>query len=321
MTLVQCYRVPLFVLDTIVPDGLCNALLLIRYPYPTSFYNPVPGYPFKVACEGMLKAGTPLGALRAAADVYYNYSGQAGPCFGSYRMGRRAATLRASRDHDEQDDGPPSGWGYQTCTEVYQPMPTNGGYPAAGGDMFTPYTPNKTAIYADCMARWGVEPREDWEEHHFWGPNIETGSNIFLSGGQVDPWSAAGIPTVNRNIAPDSIEIHENLLGAHHLDIRASNKLDPEVTPETISAAGPLDTQLCVLFSMHHPDLTRRACAARGRSLVSVGERVSRQAASGYHALDRELEGQHPSPYIWCGAVNQNQSFDPHGCRAAWPNI
>ena len=130
---------PPVVLDTIVPDGLCNALLLIRYPYPTSFYNPVPGYPFKVACEGMLKAGTPLGALRAAADVYYNYSGQAGPCFGSYRMGRRAATLRASRDHDEQDDGPPSGWGYQTCMEVYQPMPTDVVvYPAAGGGMFTP---------------------------------------------------------------------------------------------------------------------------------------------------------------------------------------
>jgi len=30
----------------------------------------------------MVKAGTPLGALRAAADVYYNYTGQAGPCFG-----------------------------------------------------------------------------------------------------------------------------------------------------------------------------------------------------------------------------------------------
>ena len=27
-------------------------------------------------------------------------------------------------------DSPPSGWGYQTCTEVYQPTPSNGLYPA-----------------------------------------------------------------------------------------------------------------------------------------------------------------------------------------------
>lgn len=36
----------------------------------------VPGFPFKVACEQMVKVGTPLGALKAAADVYYNYTGQ-----------------------------------------------------------------------------------------------------------------------------------------------------------------------------------------------------------------------------------------------------
>ena len=46
------------------------------YPYPTSFYNPLPAYPWKVACDGMVAAGTPLGALRAAANVYYNFTGQ-----------------------------------------------------------------------------------------------------------------------------------------------------------------------------------------------------------------------------------------------------
>jgi lysosomal Pro-X carboxypeptidase len=51
------------------------------YPYPTNFYNPVPGFPFKVACEKMLEASTGLGALYAAASVYYNYTGQAGSCF------------------------------------------------------------------------------------------------------------------------------------------------------------------------------------------------------------------------------------------------
>ena len=51
------------------------------YPYPTNYYNPVPGFPFKVACETMLHETTALGSLRAAAQVYYNYTGQAGSCF------------------------------------------------------------------------------------------------------------------------------------------------------------------------------------------------------------------------------------------------
>lgn len=53
------------------------------YPYPTNFYNPVPGFPFKVACEKMLLQDdqSSLGALHAAASVYYNHTGQAGSCF------------------------------------------------------------------------------------------------------------------------------------------------------------------------------------------------------------------------------------------------
>ena len=42
---------------------------------------------------------------------------------------------------------------YQTCTEVYQPTPSNGLYPAPGGDMFPPSVPNKTAIFDDCRSR------------------------------------------------------------------------------------------------------------------------------------------------------------------------
>lgn len=206
-------------------QGALETMVQYGYPYPTSFYNPVPGYPFRVACHGMIKAGTPLGALRSAADVYYNYSGQAGECFGF-----------GSDDADDDikaASGPPSGWGYQTCTEVYQPTPTNGLYPAPGGDMLLPSVPNKTAIFDQCKARYGVAPRPDWEENHLWGPNIGTGSNVFLSAGQLDPWRSGGIgqpPTAAGSCpaagtegdnAYPSIEFHLNLDGAHHLDLRA----------------------------------------------------------------------------------------------------
>ena len=95
-------------------------VLSVPDPYPTSFYNPVPGYPFKVACERMVKSNTPLGALRAAIDVYYNFTGAAGTCFdpdGAATSGVASRRVRSGSGFDGQ-----RGWGYQTCTEVYQPM-------------------------------------------------------------------------------------------------------------------------------------------------------------------------------------------------------
>jgi len=191
------------------------------YPYPTSFYNPLPASPWKVACDHMVTEGTPLGALRAAAAVYYNYTGQAGSCF------NQDAISAASELKDPQAAAPTvwDAWGYQTCTEVFQPMPTNGLYPAPGGDMFLPSTPDKAALFASCKAKYGVVPRPDWEEEHLWGPNIEAGSNVFISSGQVDPWRAGGIPSGTPT--PPSIEFHLNVEGGHHLDIRASNPADP----------------------------------------------------------------------------------------------
>eukprot|EP01046_Picozoa_sp_COSAG06_P053144 COSAG06_NODE_9117_length_1969_cov_1.535847_1_plen_82_part_00 len=39
-----------------IQDGI-ETMVQYGYPYPTSFYNPVPGYPFKVACERMVADG------------------------------------------------------------------------------------------------------------------------------------------------------------------------------------------------------------------------------------------------------------------------
>lgn len=228
-------------------------LVQYGYPYPTEFYNPVPAYPFAVACRRMRSQETGLGALRAAVDVYYNYTGQAGSCY-KYELVVQEATNRWKRkgvyrsrfnSEDRIDDDlhansiPDKGrrkipealehiavsvdeaWGYQTCTEVYQPMPTDG-----ITDFEVPYTPNKTAYYEQCWERYGVHPRPDWEEMTFMGVNIQSGSNIFLSSGQLDPWRAAGIQTKPKG-APDSIIVRIIENGAHHLDLRASHPDDP----------------------------------------------------------------------------------------------
>ena len=214
-------------------EGALETMVQYGYPYPTSFYNPVPGYPFKVACEGMLAAGTGLGALRAAAEVYYNYSGQAGACFNQddvaiaaeahwTRLGQRHR-LQAHSSHTMHTLGgeTQAGWGYQCCTEVYQPMPTNG-----VSDFLRPSEVNRTAYFANCKARWNVAPRPHWEEMTFQSSNIGAGSNIFLTMGQLDPWRAAGIQTLPKGAHPSIIaRVIEH--GAHHYDLRASNPLDP----------------------------------------------------------------------------------------------
>ena len=225
------------------------------YPYPTSFYNPVPAYPFRVACERMVSDNTSttvgLGALRAAVDVYFNYTGQAGFCydFDSLVVREAAAHWRRSGHYDrlynqrkriqqrqthyyqqyaasgtmnnDDNDDTDKAWNYQTCTEVYQPMPTDG-----VTDFLLPYTPNQDAYYNDCREQFGVEPRPSWEEIQFMGANIGAGSNIFLTNGQLDPWRAAGIQTKPRG-APESIVVRMIENGAHHLDLRASHEDDP----------------------------------------------------------------------------------------------
>ena len=219
-------------------SGALETMVQYGYPYPTEFYNPVPGFPFQVACENMLHEKTGLGSLRAAAQVYYNHTGQAGSCFdwlasasspsfGTNDSGtRRGAMLGSNKQQKQQilrGDWLGMAWGYQLCTEVYQPMPTDG-----VTDIELPYQPNKTEYFEGCQERWdGVIPRPDWEEMTFMSNNIQGGSNIFLTSGQLDPWRAAGIQSLPRNADPDSIIVRIIEHGAHHLDLRSSHPLDP----------------------------------------------------------------------------------------------
>ena len=223
-------------IHSIISDAL-ETMTQYGYPFESSFYNPVPPFPFRVACRRMLKYGTGLGALRAAAEIYYNHTGQSGGCFdyfeedagsgGAYsywaRIGQtyRLHGMFGMTEQVENGDPTALAWGYQTCTEVYQPMPTDG-----VTDMEVPYEPNATEYFYHCLQRWGVVPRPNWEEITFGGADIGTGSNIFLTSGQLDPWRAAGIQSLPLG-APESIIVRIIEHGAHHLDLQHSNPRDP----------------------------------------------------------------------------------------------
>ena len=313
-----------------------EAMVQYGYPYPHSYYEPVPGHAFREACRNMIDTlrgrggegeggdaassrspSSAVAAVKSAVDVFYNYTGQAGSCYdygadvkraGRWRLIRRGRQRRHQLGMDKnelrrQDRGDPSprategggnsgwvasafspwtewmksalrgdhfcsarrvpansqktadeesdinayddddmdatstAWGYQTCTEVYQPMPTDG-----ITDYDLPYTPNATAYFEYCRWRWrGAEPRPDWEETEFMGADIgAAGSNIFITNGQLDPWRAAGIETQPRGSTPDQIVVRTMEGAAHHLDLRRSHPLDPpsvtKVRKEQIAA-------------------------------------------------------------------------------------
>uniref|UniRef100_A0A6V2AED8 Uncharacterized protein n=1 Tax=Ditylum brightwellii TaxID=49249 RepID=A0A6V2AED8_9STRA len=216
-------------------SGALETMVQYGYPYPTNFYNPVPAYPFQVACENMLKEPTALESLRAAAQVYYNFTGQAGLCFdwlsssstfaGNEILFATPDAMRKVKQRNAllKNNLVETAWDYQCCTEVYQPMPTDG-----ITDMELPYRPSQTQYFERCQQRWdGVTPRPDWEEMTFMSNNIQAGSNIFLTSGQLDPWRAAGITSLPNHANPDSIIVRVIENGAHHLDLRASHPLDP----------------------------------------------------------------------------------------------
>merc|ERR1711935_247430 len=140
------------------------------------------------------------------------------PSFGNKEVGTRGAWWRS-----QERNWVGVAWGYQLCTEVYQPMPTDG-----VTDIELPHQPNKTEYFKRCQERWdGVTPRPDWEEMTFMSDNIQGGSNIFLTSGQLDPWRAAGIQSLPRKADPESIVVRIIEHGAHHLDLRSTHPLDP----------------------------------------------------------------------------------------------
>lgn len=81
------------------------------------------------------------------------------------------------------------------------------------------------AKYSDeCFKKFGVRPRENAALTTYGGYELSSASNIVFSNGLLDPWSGGGVLRTTN----DKIQIIIIPEGAHHLDLRASNKDDPE---------------------------------------------------------------------------------------------
>ncbi|MCJ8747045.1 hypothetical protein PDJAM_G00148630 [Pangasius djambal] len=187
-------------------------LAMLDYPYNTSFMSKMPAFPVQVACEVMLNGTDVLSALRNTVGIVYNSTGMQ-TCFDLYSLYVECAD--------------PTGcglglnsyaWDYQACTEIEMCFESNN-----VTDMFPPmpFTQSMREVY--CAKRWAVLPRPGWLKTQYWGDALSTASNIIFSNGDLDPWANGGI----RKSLSESLIAINIADGAHHLDLRASNKYDP----------------------------------------------------------------------------------------------
>ncbi|KAL9672083.1 hypothetical protein QQ045_028331 [Rhodiola kirilowii] len=181
------------------------------YPTASNFLKPLPAYPVKQMCKAIddpTAGNDTFAKLYGAANVYYNYSGDA-TCF---------------KLNDYSDPHGMEEWVWQACTEMI--LPTDGN--------------NKESIFPEskwdyeerveqCKFYYGVVPRPNWITTEFGGHDIKRalkrfGSNIIFFNGLRDPWSGGG---VLKNISKSIVAIVAKE-GAHHVDMRFSTSEDPK---------------------------------------------------------------------------------------------
>lgn len=195
-------------------DVLGN-LAMQNYPYASSFLAPLPAYPVREFCYRLNETYTTnkqlIDAFKGALSIYTGTS-------------QKCLNISSAYDQSMGD----LGWNFQACTEMVMPMCQNG----TASDMFIPKAWNFTEYSDECFKKFKVRPRSAGQEAitNYGGSRIGQASNIIFSNGLLDPWSGGGIfnpPITAREVY--SFIIPE---GAHHIDLRAANKDDPDSVTE-----------------------------------------------------------------------------------------
>lgn len=190
-------------------DVLGN-LAMANYPYPANFLADLPAYPVRAFC-GKINNVFPknedlLSAFDDALQIYTNNTGK------SKCVDTTSAYQTSLGDQ---------GWNIQACTEMVMPMCANG-----TTDMFIPEKWDFKTYSDGCYKKYGVYPRQNAAIMFYGGRSIErlhTTSNIIFTNGLLDPWSGGGV----LRAFSDKIDVLIIPEGAHHIDLRAANKLDP----------------------------------------------------------------------------------------------
>ena len=195
-----------------------TVMAMLDYPYPTDFMAKLPAWPVKQGCKAVLNASSPVCGLADLAAIVYVPKSE-GDCHDIW------ADYVDCADPTGCFTGPASfAWDYQACTEFIMPSGSNN-----ETDMFPvlPFTSQQRDEY--CNKTWQVTPNTEWTKLSYWGKDLKYTSNIVFSNGLLDPWHRGGVlESLSDTLI--AIPIKDS---AHHLDLRATNQLDP---PSVIKA-------------------------------------------------------------------------------------
>ena len=203
--------------------NIFTIMAMADYPYPASFLGNLPAYPINQACDTMLNADDALDGLAKATVTFYNATSGPASCYDPAKEYIDCA--------DATGCGTMFQWDIQVCLQVRIPSGTNN-----VTDMFPPIKPWENTDYEEyCSAKYGnklsYQQTTDFYNINFWGSNIRGASKLIFSNGDLDPWRYGGV--LEPVLGADSVFPVLVKGGAHHLDLRGSDKRDPA----TVTAA------------------------------------------------------------------------------------
>lgn len=217
-------------------------MAMCDYPYASSFLAPLPAWPIKAACanvlsgseedsyvSGLAKAvAMPYAAPATAASNLRSGLDASSTCLDMYKL------FIACADQTGCGTGTDAtSWDYQMCADMNIIVESNG-----KTDMFPDRAWNLTSLQEYCHKTYQVEPRpRDTQTRlgvfDYLPASVSpmdrdiigsAYSNIIFSNGLLDPWHPGGyLEDLAETVVAITIP-----LGAHHLDLRASDKEDPQ---------------------------------------------------------------------------------------------
>jgi len=193
-----------------------------------------------------------LAAVAKGAQVWYNVTGEE-RCV-NWHDSPPSADSKFDAPSKTVDPTPPSlictaskedlndglAWGALCCNEGINLVSTSAR--GLGRDLFWPPSLARnwtlrdvvhgSMSYCESYKKQGFaglpeQPDEwgRWLDVAYGGKRIEAYSNIFFSNGDLDPWTAAGVPAPGPTADLVAALIHQ---GGHHLDLFFSTEVDPE---------------------------------------------------------------------------------------------
>lgn len=192
-------------------DAAYSYMAMLNYPYPTNFLKNLPAWPANESCAPLSAVNINstdkdlFTAIRQSIETYYSYNtSQCNDIF-----------------TDSSSDQDMSGWDILACADEAMPMSRDG-----VRDMFWKEDFDYDGYSSYCDIVYGIRPNYNFTLKFFGGitdRDYLSSSRIIFTNGDLDPWSGASpIKSLSDDLPACYIAD-----GAHHLDLRPPNALDP----------------------------------------------------------------------------------------------